>query len=215
MKGLLVKERYSLINTCKVFLLIPLVVNIVLMIAVMVKRHEISGFPVGLIFTMMGIMPASVINQEMRSNWHVGVLTMPYTRTQIVSAKYVITLIIVLLTLLMNAAFLGVCLAFSSGLSAHSIVETAKILFSGIGMGLLPTIIIMPLTFKFYGNGNGVRLIMSALFGGFIGGSNVMIMENAQHGGLFGNGFIFMCITIVLFFISWGVSILLFRKRDV
>ncbi|ADU21460.1 MULTISPECIES: ABC-2 transporter permease [Ruminococcus] len=212
MKGLLVKERYSLFNTCKVFLLIPVVINIALMIGIMVKRQEISGFPVGLIFVMMGIMPASVINQEMRSNWHVGVLTMPYTRTQIVSAKYIITLIITLLTLLMNAACLGVCLAFSSGLSAHNIVETAKILFSGIGMGLLPTIIIMPLTFKFYGN--GVRL-MGALLGGFIGGSNMMIMENAQHGGLFGNGFIFMCVTIVLFFISWGVSILLFRKRDV
>lgn len=215
MKGLLVKERYSIINNCKSFLLIPVFFYTALIVAVIVKGQDIAGFPVGLVFLMMGLMPASVINQEMKSNWHVEVLTMPYTRTQIVSAKYIITLIITLLTLMVSVVFMGVCLVLSGGLSAHGFAEMAKVLFGAVGMGFLPTVIMMPLTFKFYSNGNGVRLVMSMVFGGSIGGSNVMIMESAQRGRVFGTGFIFMCVSIVLFFISWGVSILLFRKRDV
>lgn len=214
MKGLLVKETCSIYSCCKLFLVIPIVFYGALMAGTLWKGQDIAGFPVGMIFMMMGIIPASVVNQEVQSKWHLGVLTMPYTRTQIVSAKYIITLIITVLTLVVTAGVMVMCLAFGRGISASGLREIVKVLFGGIGMGLMPTIVMMPTNFKFYGTVGGARVIISILLGGFIGGTNMMMMEMIQKDKLFGSGFIFMCLSVVLFFISWGVSILLFRKKD-
>ena len=214
MKGLLVKETCSIYSCCKLFLVIPVAFYTVLMVGTLWKGQDIAGFPVGMIFMMMGIIPASVVNQEVQSKWHLGVLTMPYTRTQIVSAKYIITLIITVLTLVVTAGVMVMCLAFGRGISASGLRDIVKVLFGGIGMGLMPTIVMMPTNFKFYGTVGGIRVAISILLGGFIGGTNMMIMEMIQKDKLFGSGFIFMCLSVVMFFISWGVSILLFRKKD-
>ncbi|SFC71054.1 ABC-2 transporter permease [Ruminococcus albus] len=214
MKGLLVKEKYSICNTCKLFFIVPLAFYAVMIIGTVLKGQKLAGFPVGMIFMMMGLMPASIINQEMQSKWHIGVLTMPYTRNQIVSSKYIMALIITFITLIVTGDVMISCLLISGQMDSENVLNAVKMLFGGIGMGLMPSIIFMPVNFKFYNTVGGLRVLIGALLGGFMGGSNMMIMDSVQDGRIFGGGFVFMCLSLVLFLISWGVSILLFRKKD-
>ena len=216
MRGLLEKEKISMMNICKVFLLVPLIFYAALIYGAVIKGHSTDGFPIGLVVIMMGIMPIAVINQETLSKWHVNVLTMPYTRSQIVSAKYITALIINLLTAILSVAvltFCSVCGADTNGINA---VVTANMLFGGLGIGLMPSVIFLPLSFRLYNSVGGIKTILGALIGGFMGGSNMVIMEQVMKSkGIFGGGFIFLCVMLVLFFVSWGLSILIFRKRDV
>ncbi|MBO4867086.1 MAG: ABC-2 transporter permease [Ruminococcus sp.] len=217
MKGLLEKEKISMINICKVFLLIPLIFYAALIYGTVIKGHSsLDGYPLGLVFIMMGIMPIAVINQETQSKWHVNVLTMPFTRSQIVSVKYIAVLIINLLTAIVSAAVITFCSVYGADTNGINAVVTANMLFGGLGIGLMPSVIFFPLCFRFYNSVGGIKTILGALVGGFMGGSNMVIMEQVMKSkGIFGGGFIFICVMLVLFFVSWGLSILIFRKRDV
>ena len=213
MKGLLVKEKCSLWNTCKTFLIIPLFFYAALVVVGMRQKGvNIDGFPIGMVYMMMGLMPISVINQEMASRWHIHAMTLPYSRTQIVSAKYITVLIINLLTTVVSAAVLVICMAAFNNGSAEAIL---KMLFGGIGMGLMPAVVFLPASYKYYDTVGGKRMIISIVAGASIGVSNMFIMERAQKSSLFGGGFVFMCLMIVLFIVSWILSIAFFRKKDV
>lgn len=215
MKGLLVKEKYSIWNSCKAFLIIPVFFYTIMVVGAVLHKHDIEGFPVGMVFMMMGLMPATIVNQEMMSRWHVNVLTMPYTREQIVSAKYIASLIINAVTAVVTAIVVGVCIAFGN-IEGSGAALMAKLIFGGIGMGLLPAVVFLPANFKFYDTVGGARVMVSSLVGGLIGGSNIVIMESISRGhSILGGGFIFMCLMIVLFVISWWLSIVFFRKKDV
>lgn len=214
MKGLLVKEKCSIWNTCRTFLIIPVFFYAALIAGVIHKGMDIDGFPIGMVYMMMGLMPISVINQEMTSRWHINALTMPYTRAQIVSAKYIAVLMINALTTIMSAAILLICLA-AFGSKGGSAAAICKMLFGGIGMGLMPAAVFLPTNYKYYDSIGGKRMVISMLAGGTIGACNMVIMERVQKGSLFGGGFVFMCLMIVLFIVSWLLSIAFFSKKDV
>lgn len=212
MKGLLIKEKYLMWHNCKVYLLIPLFYFAVIMIGVFSHRRELDYFPMGIVFLFMGIIPVNTCNVEIQSRWHNYSMTMPYSRSMMVSSKYIASLIIIALTTVMCTGLVGIAVLFGG--------ETQNLLqnmFMGIGMAFSPTIIFFPLHFKFYSTMGGVRLLFSGLVGGLIGGMNIFFINFAENANtvLTSSMLIFMAVMIVLFGLSWLISLAIFKGKDV
>lgn len=216
MKGLLIKERIAMWHNCKSFLTIPLFfMAAMLAIALKSQGTRIEGFPVGMVFLFMGLMPATMCNVEIQNKWQNYCLALPYSRSQIVSSKYICTLIILALTAVFSTAMLGICIL----IGGNFVIETAvRLLFMGIGLGLLPGALFFPVHFKLYNKSGGVRLIFGGLIGGIVGGMNSVLLsmnDDINTGDIFGGTFIFMLVMMALFALSWLISIAIFRRKDV
>lgn len=216
MKGLLIKEKYGMWHNCKVFLIVPLFF-MAAMIAIALQSHgtRIEGFPVGMVFMFMGLMPATMCNVEIQNKWQSYCLTLPYSRSQIVGSKYICTLIVVALTVVFSAVMLGLCVLIGGSFDIELVV---RLLFMGIGMGLLPATLFFPFHFKLYNKTGGARLLFGGLIGGLVGGINSILMtmdDEITDGEVFGGTFIFMLVMMALFLLSWLISIAIFKRKDV
>lgn len=214
MKGLLTKEKYSMWHNGKVFLLIPLFYLAAMLISVFGRHNGLDFFPLEMIYLFMGLIPISTCNVEIQSRWHNYCMTMPYSRSTIVSSKYISSLIIVALTTVMCSAMLGICVLLGGAVSAESL---AGMTFMGIGCGLMPATLFFPLHFKFYSTVGGARLLFSGLVGGLIGGMNAFFLNFTEDAGagMTRGLFIFMLVMMALFALSWLISIAVFRRKDV
>lgn len=215
MKGLLIKEKHSILSSCKTYFLVPLAFAAAFMVSALKSGHHMDGFPIGMIIMFTGMLPVAICNSDMPSKWHINCLTMPYSRSEIVSAKYIMTLILVGIAAAASALMILLSLAAGGHFENDDMQSFAKVMFCGISMGFMPATIFMPPNFKFYDKPQGVRLVLSMIAGGFIGGMTMMIMNAAQRSkAVFGGAFIYMIIVIVLFILSWLLSLALFRKKD-
>ena len=209
MKGLLTKEKYVMWHNCGVFLLIPLFFFTAMAITLFSRHSELDGFPVGMVYMFMGIIPVNISNTDIQSKWHLGCLTMPYTRRQVVASKYICGLILVAGVTVAWVVFMSIC----AMLGAVITFKTAlSLILTGCAMGLLPSTAILPFSFKWYDTIGGKRIVLGGLAGGLVGGANVIIMNRVP--GLTGSA-IFFTVMVVAFFISWLISNRLFERKDV
>lgn len=96
MKGLLLKEWY----TIRLSFLIALVIS-VLFIGISLKME--LGFGICYLAPLFGILPLTAMAQDESSRWQQYACTMPQSRRMIVTAKYLVTLILVIFALLLSA----------------------------------------------------------------------------------------------------------------
>ena len=82
MKGLLLKDLYMAAKYCRSILL---VIVVFLSISFLGEDNLIFGFYPCL---FCGMIPASLLSYDERSKWNVYCGTLPYTRAQFVSVKY-------------------------------------------------------------------------------------------------------------------------------
>ena len=204
MIGLIRKDLYMAWAYCKTFILI-----LAVFIAVGLTGEENSFF---ILYPMIiGMMlPVSLISYDERFKWHLACDAMPVSRAVVVSSKYVLTLLTVLLV------FAVIMLAQWFRLSRLGAVERIWEL-PGIllHMGLVVPAILMPVIFRlgvekgriFYFVLVGVVCAAAVIFGS---GQNPVnpTAEIALP------GWVLVLVSLGIFLLSWPLSIALYKKRE-
>ena len=204
MIGLIRKDLYMAWAYCKTFLLI-----LAVFIAVGLTGEENSFF---ILYPMIiGMMlPVSLISYDERFKWHLACDAMPVSRATVVSSKYVLTLLTVLLVFVLT--MLAQWFRLSRLGAVERIWELPGIL---LPMGLVGPAILMPVIFRlgvekgriFYFVLVGVVCAAAVMFGS---GQNPVnpTAEIALP------GWALVLVSLGIFLLSWPLSIALYKKRE-
>ena len=207
MKGLLLKDLYMMKKYCRSYLIITVV-----FIAVSFASNENLFFIFYPCF-LCGIIPVNLLGYDERSRWLQYSETMPYTKGQIVSGKYLIGLgaqvAILLITGIAQAIRMSVSGTFVLG-------EYLVLLMLLLIMSLLASSITLPFMFKLgVEKGRMAYYVMIGIVcAGSIVASNLLrdgfMMEIKMNWILP----IVCLIGIGLYALSWYLSIVFYKKRE-
>lgn len=139
MKGLLLKDIYMAVKYCRVYFLIAVVFAVAF---VWSDNFFLAVYPVFLV----GALSVNLLSYDEKCKWSLYAGTFPYTRTQLVSVKYIVTL----LALGLSVLLMGL------GFAAHMLVaddfQLSELLtFFGLllSMGLASPSLMLPIIFRF------------------------------------------------------------------
>lgn len=207
MKGLLLKDLYMIGKYCRMYFVIAAV-----FIAVSLVGND-NMFFVFYPCLLCGMIPVNLIAYDERSRFVQYSGTLPYTKAQIVSAKYLIGLIFQTATLLIT----GIAQAFK--MSANGSFVTADFLVLMLCMLSMATVtssICLPFIFKLGAEKGRTAYLVTI---GFIG---AVIMTYGLSGGRLGvkvNANLTFGILglagVCLYILSWCLSISFYKKREI
>lgn len=199
MKALLLKEFYVASRTCRSFLL---VIAVFFALSFFGRNSQFFFlYPL----TMVGMIPVTLLSYDERDGWDKYSLTLPCTRAQLVSAKYLIGLIFG------GVVFLLVELLLLIGLSMGGNFDFLSMSSALLLMGLLGPSILMPFVFKF-GSEKGriayyfVLALLFAVIAFLIGMGFYVYLE--------GFSWVVIGAAVLLYLGSWRLSILFYEKRE-
>ena len=207
MKGLLLKDLYMAMKYCRAFLLIAVV---------FIAVSFVGNSNLFLIFypcMLCGIIPVTLLGYDERSGWLQYSETMPYTRGQIVSGKYLIGLFAQIAMLILTGIAQAVRMSNSG---AFDFNEYAVLMVLLITMSLIASSISLPLMFKLgvekgrmaYYIMIGVVCTASVIL------SNILSGETPTEIKFDGVLPIICIIAIGIYALSWYMSIVFYKKRE-
>lgn len=207
MKGLMLKEFYMAWKYCRLLLVITLVF---LGMAMLPSSENL--FLLVYPSALACFIPVTLLSYDSQSKWDVYFDTLPTSRAQYVSAKYLIGLIYGEFVLGLTA--LTQLLAMK--LNAEGDLNQLWSLLCAIQfLAIMPPALCLPLIFK-WGVEKG-RIVFLVMIGVVCGGSAVLAL-NVNDGGIFslpGNLSVWLLLgAIVLYALSWLLSIRLYRTRE-
>ena len=207
MKGLLLKDWYMTQKYCRYYLFVGIVFII---FSLMSKGNMFFIFYPCL---LCGMIPVNLLGYDERSRFTEYVGTLPYTKTQIVSAKYLIGLFAQI------AMFTVTCIAqgVKMGIDGEFVLKEFLVLMMLLLiMAAITSSLTLPFVFKL-----GVEKGRSAYYvmiGVVCAGS--VIASNLLSGGIQAeiklNGILpFICLVgIGIYALSWYLSIVFYKKRE-
>ena len=208
MKGLLLKDWYMMKKYCRAYLLIAVV-----FIAVSLFSND-NMFFVFYPCLLCGMIPVNLLGYDERSRWMQYSGTLPYTKTQIVSGKYLIGL----LSQITILVAMGVAQA-AKMLIAHNfeLGDFAVLMLLMLIVSTLTSSICLPFVFKL-----GVEKGRTAYYVmiGFVCGASVLA-SSILRGQLVSEiqpNLILALVAVVgigIYILSWYLSIVFFKKREI
>ncbi len=219
MKGLLLKEIYSVKKYFKIYIAL---VGLVAAIAIFVG----SGMELFIAFfpcIICSSIPTNLVAYDEKNRWTTYSATMPYTKFQIVSSKYMIGLIIQAIVLLFSA-FINVIHAFIfHTFSSASFVTVFWIIFMSSVLAILANSVFLPLVFKFgTEKGRLAALFVTGIFYGiiiyflvsFINGIGLESLQSNAKSSVIIIIFATIAITAGIYALSWYISYVIFKRRE-
>ena len=203
MKGLLLKDTYMMVRLCRMFLLLDAVFLGVWMFG----NGNLFFLTYPCLLTTM--VPMTLISYDEREKWDVFAATLPYSRAQIVSCKYLIGLC--LSALVLAVAAVGQIFRGTSGGDPEFLTMLPVLLTAC----LLAPAVLYPFVFRF-GAEKG-RIVYYVVIAVVCGGS--VVLQNMEVVSLLGGlsvGSIPMGMLIVaaVYAGSWLLSIRFYEKRE-
>ncbi|MBR3969658.1 MAG: ABC-2 transporter permease [Ruminococcus sp.] len=209
MKGLLLKEFFMLKKNSIGFLLFIAVFLI----------GGFKGNPAVLFMLplYMAILLYGHMNFDEQCKWQQYSMAMPYGRKMIVSSKYVAMAIAAVVSSIIVTIFYGVGIAIdATGFSSSSIVSS---IILSLAIGIIYPTFILPLAYKF--NSEKGRTIMLFL-NGASGAIAVFLLSAIDGTGILAKlsnytnilPYIATASVLVLFALSWLISVKIYEKRD-
>ena len=208
MKGLLLKDWYMMKKYCRAYLLIAVV-----FIAVSLFSND-NMFFVFYPCLLCGMIPVNLLGYDERSRWMQYSGTLPYTKTQIVSGKYLIGLLsqitILVATGVAQAAKMLIAHNFELG-------DFAVLMLLMLIVSTLTSSICLPFVFQLgVEKGRTAYYIMI----GFVCGASVLassilrgqLMSEIQPNLILALG---AGVGIGIYILSWYLSIVFFKKREI
>ena len=208
MKGLLLKDWYMMKMYCKSYHFIAVV---------FVALSLVSNGNMFFVFypcLLCGMIPVNLLGYDERSRWMQYSGTMPYTKAQIVSGKYLIGLLIQITMLIV----IGVAQAVKMMIAGDFILGDFTVLMLLILIvSMLTSSIPLPFVFKL-----GVEKGRTAYYVmiGFICGASVV--ASSLFRGYFGTDIkpnlvlaILAFVGIGIYIFSWYMSIVFYKKREI
>ena len=207
MKGLLLKDWYMVNKYCRAYLLIAVV-----FIAVSFFSDD-NMFFVFYPCLLCGMIPVNLLAYDERSRWMQYSGTLPYTKTQIVSGKYLIGLFAQLAVLVAT----GVGQAMKMSVEGDFAFENfAVLMLLMLIVSTLSSSICLPFVFKLgVEKGRTAYYIMI----GFVCGASVLA-SSILRGQLMSEiqpNLILALVAIIgvgVYILSWYLSVMFFRKRE-
>ena len=204
MKGLLLKDLYMIKKYCKSYLFITM-----LFIVISFASSE-NLFFIYYPCLLCGMIPVNLLGYDEHSRWMQYCETMPYTKSQIVSGKYIIglgTQVIVLLVV-------GISQAIRMSINGTFLIgEYLVIMMLLLTMALVASSITLPFIFKL-GIEKG-RMAYYIMIGIVCAGSIVSskILTNMIRVDI--NLLPITCVLgIIIYAFSWYLSIVFYKKRQ-
>ncbi len=226
MKGLLKKDFLVLFRAYKLYMIVAVL---------LVVQTFLSGWGWQVIFPALicGMLPVSLYSLDERDKWNTYALTTTYTRRGLLSEKYLLGVIIMLVITAVSALAMSVyALRVSADIQVdaalctydvfgHNVVipyaaaRAIESLLHSVSMALIPTAVSLPFMFLF-GAEKG-RLIAPVVLG--FSATLLVSFELSRIGGA--EGFVDLGaalglagIAAALYAVSWLVSVLIVQKRD-
>ena len=205
MRGLIKKDLYSVWQHCRL--------TLAMVLFFFLAYFEGEGAQYFLIYPALSVsfIPATLCGIDEKSNWERYALSLPVSRTQLVSVKYLIGVILNIITIiLMSMNYLKNNL-FIDTFSWEMFVG----LFSySIALAFLSPAMSLPFIFK-YGSEKGrtmsfvsttIVCILAATM--LVGGTEEIIINYfVAYTGL-------ALFALIAYFISWIISIKIYKRRD-
>lgn len=209
MKGLLLKDIYMAVKYCRVYFLITVVFAAAF---VWSDNFFLAVYPVFLV----GTLSVNLLSYDEKSKWSSYVGAFPYTRTQLVSVKYIITLLALGVSVLLMGLGFAVHMLVAGNFRLSELLTFFGLLLS---MGLASPALMLPIIFRF-----GVEKGRIAYYGvlvffcaavGAIGvfGTNADVLDFSvvQSAGVL---LAAALIGAILFAGSWLLSVRIYTKRE-
>ena len=208
MKGLILKDIYMMMKYCRAYLLIIIVFTAVSFV------NSGNLFLVFYPIILCGMIPVNLLSYDERSRWLQYSGTMPYTKAQIVSAKYLIGLgtqtLMIIITGTAQAIKMSLDGTFApGGYAGFMLLLLVVSLFAGA--------ITLPFIFKL-GVEKG-RMAYYIMIGIIFGGSVALsgFLNSEMHTEITMNAVLpIICIVGILIYVfSWRLSIYFYKKREI
>lgn len=204
MKGLLLKDWYALKSYCRTFLILVLVYA-----AVSPAYGGSSGFVILFPCVLSGMISMTLIAYEEREKWNVYAATLPVSKAQQVSCKYLVSLIVsstVLCIILLSHT--------AAALAKHSFDLTAigSLLTILVPLCLLPTALLLP--FIFWLGAEKGRMMYYGIFVFYGLAITFISPEKALRVTGKITVPVILAVPVLLFGASWLLSIRLYQKRE-
>lgn len=206
MKGLILKDFYMASKYCRAFLVV-----IVVFLAVSFAGDGNAFFN---IYPMMfaGILPVTLISYDEREKWNIYSGTLPYSREQLVSSKYLIGLCFEAVVFVVSAIAQAFRMISTGSFSAEAF---SYILTAFFALGMIAPSVLLPFIFKFGAEKGRVAFyIVIAVLGA---SSTVLAGLGIQTSITLDNKWILPLVwvaVIALYLFSWFLSVQFYKKRE-
>lgn len=208
MKGLLLKDFYLVGKYCRIY------VGVVILFAVVGLLR--ADFFIFLLYSglLAGYIPVTLYSYDEREKWCAYSGTLPYSRDQLVSVKYLMVLLLSVLALLISGGIWSIGAVYASAFSLEGLL---LILTGTLSFGLLSAAVMLPFMFKL-GAEKGRIVYCVTLIGISAIGSVLMNIQGLQSDANIRNSMLIsavvLAVSVVLFAASWVLAIAFYRKRE-
>lgn len=204
MKGLLLKDLYAIKEKA-----IAMYLCVALFLVVLAMINAPDGEMLLYVASMLcGMIPISLLGMDERSDWLVFALALPYSKKDLVTSKYLLSLIISLILLILVGGGFGIALALYH---QFSLMKWLITLILVIVVSQFSCVLSLPFCYGF-GMEKGrmwyyiMVLILSAC-SYFL--SEIVLIDNIIYPLI-----VVVLMIPILIFISYKLSIKLFEKRE-
>lgn len=206
MKGLLLKDFYMTVKYCKVIFLL----DIVFIAASFFSSWSNITF---LLFPVVfsGTISITLLSLDERCKWTSYSGALPYSSAQIVSTKYLLGLIVQAAIALVIFLVLLVRIGYPGG--AEMNIGNAVVPVAGMFViSLVSPALCLPFCFRF-GTERG-RIVYFVVVGAFVALTTQFVREVTIGDKLYEYGAIIAGVLVVLYALSWIISIPLYKRRE-
>ncbi len=208
MKGLLLKDLYMIRKYCRSYLLI-----IAVFILVSVASDQ-NFFFIFYPCLMSGMIPVTLLGYDERSKWSLYCGALPYTKTQIVSGKYLVGLFAQLAVIILSTLAQAVRMYLQGTFDVREYLALMEMVLI---LSCFSASISLPFIFK-YGVEKG-RIAYYIMIGVVCGGSVAAagVFETMQTVEISAGAVMpVLCVAAVaVYALSWYLSIVFYEKREV
>lgn len=218
-KGLIIKDLLQLKSYCK-----TLIVFILIFIVVSISQEntvEIGNMLVLMMTLGLGMFSIATFNYDEMSKADRYILTLPLTRKQVVRAKYALVIGSTIVGSLIGI-ILSSIITFVMSKNVPNLLDLGLMSLGGIlGIGLIESIQI-PCIYKFGTEKGKIQTFMVSALVAFLIGGIFFIGEKIELpiGNLFEmlNQFLLLILIVaivVIYWISYQISVRIFRKKEI
>lgn len=206
MKGLLIKDFYMTVKYCRTYMLILLA---------FIGASCFSSNQVFFLFypsLLAGLVPVTLISYDEREKWNVYAMTLPCSKTEIVTSKYLMGLFFELIILVLSGAAQAVRMVIGGSFDS---VQYLSLLVAMFFIGLLAPSLLLPFIFKF-GVEKG-RIAYYILIVGICVAATLLVGSGFNFSMYLSAVWTLVVIAVaavLIFTISWLLSVALYKKRE-
>lgn len=209
MKGLLLKDWYLLKKYFKSYLF----VIAAFLVITFFSADDEMGWTFSLYPCLIcSMVPVSLLGLDEKSKWNKFSAVMPYTRSQLVSSKYLIGLIAQTAVIMFFAVMHLVVMV---GNDEFDFGQYMTILLADFVVSIILPTVWLPLIFKFgIEKGRIFYLILIGVAGAAVASLGFVDIDPNTQINLSAIVYVLAVVTVALYALSWYISIVIYKKKE-